>query len=158
MTDTRPHSPERFARYLDRVRSSYPSGIPTAAIQTPASNAQAIDGTPIVSFIALEPSESLPAEHDSLIDSIVTKGLKLALDRTARRVVTTHAELRSTLAEQAGLNGVIVILGAEQPDGRVEEIGGTSVLYSHSLTAIATEPSVKRVFWGHLQTVLGRIS
>jgi hypothetical protein len=40
----------------------------------------------------------------------------------------------------------------------LEEFGGACILHSHSLRAIASDPAIKRAFWGHLQTVLGRIS
>lgn len=158
MTDLRSHSPENLARYLDRVRSSYPYGIPSSAIHMPTSSVDSLASVPVVSFVVLEGSGLLPAEHEALMDSIVSKGLKLALERTARRVVTNPMELRTAVEEHVAHNGVVVILGADQPDGRLEELGGACVLYSHSLTTIAADPSVKRTFWGHLQKVLGRIA
>lgn len=158
MNDAQAHSPETLARYLDRVRSSYPYGIPASAIRMPTSSVESATSAPLVSFVVLEAVGILPSEHEALMDSIVSKGLKLALDRTARRVVTNPTELQTAAEEHAAHNGVVVILGAEQPDGRLEQLGGACVLYSHSLTTIATDPSVKRTFWGHLQKVLGRIA
>jgi hypothetical protein len=158
MSDARPLTPENLARYLDRVRSSYPYGIPASAIRMPTSSVHSVVSAPVVSFLVVEAAGIVPPEHEALIDSIVSKGLKLPLDRTARRVVKNPTELRIAVEEHAAYDGVVIILGAEQPDGRLEQLGGACVLHSHSLAAIATDPSVKRTFWGHLQTVLGRIA
>jgi hypothetical protein len=158
MSDARPNSPEKLARYLDRVRGAYRYGIPQAAIRAASPGVEEVVLAPPVSFIVVHASEALPSEHQALVDSIAIKGLKLALEQTARRVVTSDVELRTALEEHAGYKGVLIVLGAENPDGRLENVGEACVLYSHSLTAVATDPAVKRAFWGHLQTVLARLA
>ncbi len=158
MSVQRPHSPQHLARYLDRVRGSYPYGIPETAIATPTIDEDSVPRPPLVSFIVMTSSEVFPAEYDALMDSIVNRGLKIETSQTARRIVRTDSELQAALDECAAHNGVVIVLGAEPTDGRLEPRAGAYVLYSHSLTSIASEPSVKRAFWGHLQSVLGRIA
>jgi hypothetical protein len=157
MSDVRPQQPEHLARYLDKVRASYPYGIPSASIRVVASSESAGAIPALVSFIVFNHGAALSSEQEALLDSIATKGLKVSVDQTYRCSVASESELRAAIEAQVAHNGVVVVLGAEQQDGRSDEIGAALVLYSHALADIAANPAVKRVFWGHLQTVMRRI-
>jgi hypothetical protein len=158
MSDIQLQSREHLARYLDRIRSAYPYGVPSSAIRVGAASDVPLDKPPKVSFLVVQPQEAFSSEQDALLDSVVTKGLRLSVEQTFRRVVMDDVELQGAIVEQSALQGVIVVLGAARQDGILEQFGGSYVVYSHALSDISGQPPVKKAFWGHLQAVLGRLS
>lgn len=150
----------QLARILDRVRGAYPHGIPRAAIRPKLSAPSLDNGVATVLFVVFSESPIIPPEHETLLDSIVTKGLKVSPERAFRCVVRNDHEYAAATQKHLTLHGeaVVVALGGPQQDGNLEQIGTALVLNSHPLDAIARDAAVKKSFWGHLQRVLGRLT
>jgi hypothetical protein len=174
-----PAESEALARYLDRMRSAYPGGIPRAllvaravapqagAAQPPAAaaavatTAQAAQRSPVqVTFIVVGGADPLPQEQVELLKAITEKGLRIRSSCSTWHCVPSPDDLTESITalikrEQPRL---VLVLGAAAPDGRQQECDGSVVLHSHPLQQIQDDAAVKREFWGHLRSVLGVVS
>lgn len=147
----------QLASYLDRVRSAYPYGIPAGAIRSAITTTAPTSDTRAVSFIVCSAGKALTPEHETLLESIASKGLKLTGEQTRRCVVQNREELSAAIDEHSKLSSAVLVLGSEQEQGSTHDRGGSLVLYSYPLSEIATLPAIKREFWGHLQGIIERL-
>jgi hypothetical protein len=113
-----------------------------------------------VLFVVFSQSLVIPPEHEVLLDSVISKGLKIGPERAFRCVVGNDSEYLAATEKYLSLHasGVVIVLGGPRQDGDLEVLGQNVILHSHTLTAIAGDAKVKKLFWGHLQKVLGRLA
>ena len=170
----------RIDRYLDRVRSLYPMGIPkevmSAAIKRRAENAAFIQGEPSVAnaelrqdgarkvlFLVASAAASLSPQEEELLESIITKGLQIARSE-AEVVVGALFDIGEDLSgwvrasQESHPAQVTVCMGFQlYPHGKWED-SERGVLHTLSLAEVIASKESKRIFWGHLKGVIARIA
>jgi hypothetical protein len=144
--------------FLDKIARSYPYGVARQAIRrvtTDASNGYASDCALIMvgGQTALSPSEQ------TLLDGIITKGLKLSIDRCAvcqlDSTKVVGQELESLVRDLKAR--VVVVLGSPAAPGSRQLVGEVPVLHTYALARIGGEVAIKREFWSHLQGILPNV-
>ncbi len=133
-----------LATFLDKVAPGYPLGIPSSAIAQPE-----VESLLACTFVLITTTTSLADEYAELLEAIATKGLKLA-----RGVWQVKVALPSDSSPMDLSTPLTVVLGGAQHPGAIQTGAHGKVLFSHSIIEIAKNPSIKREFWGHLQSFL----
>jgi hypothetical protein len=99
-------------------------------------------------FVLISADSSLGATHADLLDAICTKGLKFERSACDVRIVPTWP---GTVREEVA--PLTVVLGADRAPGTIQVTPQGKILFSHPVASIATNPGLKRDFWGHLQAL-----
>ena len=147
-----PRTRSALARFLDRIRGSYPGGIPHIALR--ASAAQGV----ACSLVVVTDQPALPDGERALVEAICSKGLRLPLERCRVSLVSPRTELLAALGTlregQEGAHAVTIVFGADGELGVLGQGPGGPVLQTHALGRIGSDQSAKRETWSHLQTLL----
>ncbi len=136
-----------LACFLDKIAGNYPSGLPLTAL---VSDRRAPEEAPTWEcvFVLISTDTSISSIHADLLDAICTKGLKFERSSCDVRVVPTWSG-----TDPRELAPLTVVLGAERAPGTIESTSHGKILFSHPIGSIATNASLKRDFWGHLQSL-----
>ena len=153
MGDTSTEHRTWLLRYLDYMREGYPYGIPRELLVEHKRTASSPVEAKEFYFIAITQSGGFSDGDTALLDAIISKGLKLELDQTARETLTEAADCTAAVQRCVLEHSpkVIVVFGVPDPDGQHERIAGSTVLYTHSLREISESTAIKKGFWRELQ-------
>lgn len=152
-----PNSRPALARYLDRVRRLYPTGLPKAALRVAQS-------ATVCALVVVTDKPSLPDPERDLLEAICVKGLKVPFDRCSVTVVRPRSNivdaLQSIRESRGGDAAVTIVFGAEGPLGAVQSSGASApaLLHTHALERIGADQGAKRDTWGHLKALLPFLS
>lgn len=149
------HSGTDLIRLLDQIARNYPCGIPARLVGSADTSTE--EGENVGSegqtyhLLVATPSNELPAEERSLLDNIVTKGLKIS-DRS----LTVSCCPASTIEDQAASSKAdkVVIFGAPRHQGWMPRSHGSPILCTKSLRELIETPELKREVWTSLQAIL----
>ena len=153
-----------LVRYLDRVKSSYPYGIPKAALERAAEEAL-LANQPLcrVLFVVGSAEAELSPGESELVDSIVERGLSLPRSACEVHVVCigdvppTSEMIGNVITAKRPEIAVALGLGLS-PRGVWTTCGDIPLLHTVFLAEIASSKEAKREFWGHLKSVLAKLA
>lgn len=149
----KPNSPAQLARLLDQLHAAYPHGIPLEVIKAPIPEATGVTGEPDAAFllVAVSADEALSPAEDELLESIATKGLKLAKDAFTKLVVPDVAAAGAALAGGAS---VVIVFGGYEQRGFIEREGGGRALMTFGVKDLLADAAHKKELWRELQKLL----
>jgi len=141
---------------LDKVAKLYPGGIPKSAVVAPMVNTTAQDHKRVL-LLALSENSLEPALM-TLAQAICIKGLKLPLAQCEIRSIAADSISRDEAVKiaQPIKFPIIIILGGGNQPGTFEHSEGSNILWSYSITDIASDPIKKRDFWEQLKGTINR--
>jgi hypothetical protein len=150
-----PRNAVELARLLDQVAREYPTGIPIELIRstTPSTASVGADNSagPKFHFFVSTTAEDLPGEERSLLENIATKGLKAGPEDF---IITCAApEVVESLALSSPAH-FVVVFGSAIKMGRVEREDKPGVLFTHGLSRLVDDVTLKREVWDSLKELL----
>jgi hypothetical protein len=153
-----------LVRYLDRVKSSYPYGVPKAALERAAQDAL-LANQPLcrVLFVIGSVEGTLSAAESELMESIVEKGLSLPRSACEVHVMClgdgspTLESVREVIALKRPEIAIALGLGLK-PRGEWTTCADVPLLHTVLLAEISSSKEAKREFWGHLKSVLAKLA
>lgn len=151
-----PRTRPALARFLDRVRSSYPGGVPQSVLR--ASQARGV----ACALLVITEQASLPERDRELLEAICNKGLKLPFERCCVTLVRPRSEVRAALSavreSSGGAPGATIVFGSSEEMGTLSLDDESVVLHTHGLDRIGSDQGAKRDTWKHLQTLLPHLA
>ncbi len=139
---------------LDRLSKLYPGGIPRSAITRRSPSLKTTTENKLALIVQTE--KNLDESERTLVEAICGKGLKLSPDRYEVSCVDS-AMLSGDLIRDISASSrftAVLILGTNRQPGTFESFNQTAVIWSYSLSEIASDPFKKRNFWEHLKRLM----
>ena len=151
-------------RYLDRVKSSYPYGIPQAVLERAAQTVLLMNQPLCRVLLVIGSAERVLGTMESeLLDSIIEKGLSLPRSACEVHVIClgdgspTSEAIREVISTKRPEIAIALGLGL-CPRGEWTTCANVPLLHTVLLAEISSSKDAKREFWGHLKSVLSKLA